>query len=147
MLWVWTQAEEDHSLYNLNFMHFYNLGSDQPTSFVKLSFNPKLLYSFRRPLKGNIHHKYDLIWNDAFPNAHITTEVYFKKRMKLLTGTWSLSIIPYWQGPYNIDDGVYFTLDLDCLAKINDRSTHLFLNLSPLSSISWPLTHSQLNWV
>ena len=46
----------------------------------------------------------------------------------LLTGTWSLSIIPYWQGPYNIVYGVYFTLDLDWLAKINDHLTYLFLN-------------------
>ena len=56
----------------------------------------------------------------------------------LLTETWPLSIISYWQGPYNIVYGVYFTLDLDCLAKINDHSKHLFFNLSPLSPISWP---------
>ena len=64
----------------------------------------------------------------------------------LLTGTWSLSIIPYWQGPYNIVYGVYFTLDLDWLAKINYRLTRFFLNLSPLCPISWPplLLH---NWV
>ena len=46
--------------------------------------------------------------------------------------------IPYWQGPYNIVYVVYFALDLDCLAKINDQYTHLFVNLSPLSPISWP---------
>ena len=64
----------------------------------------------------------------------------------LLTGTWSLSIIPYWQGPYNIVYGVYFTLDLDWLAKINYRLTRFFFNLSPLCPISWPplLLH---NWV
>ena len=53
-----------------------------------------------------------------------------------LLGTWSLFIITYLQGPYNIVYGVYFALDLDCLAKINDRYTHLFFNLSPLSPIS-----------
>ena len=50
----------------------------------------------------------------------------------------SLSIIPYWQGPYIIVYGVYYTVDLDCLAKINDRYTHLFFNFSLLSPISWP---------
>ena len=28
-------------------------------------------------VKGNIHHKYDLVWKDAFPNAHIAAGVYF----------------------------------------------------------------------
>ena len=29
--------------------------------------------------KGNIHHKYDLIRKDEFPNAHIAAGVYLKK--------------------------------------------------------------------
>ena len=30
-------------------------------------------------LKGNMHHKYDLIWKDAFHNAHIAAGFYFWK--------------------------------------------------------------------
>ena len=63
-----------------------------------------------------------------------------------MTGTWSLSIIPYWQGPYDIVFGVYFTLGLDWLAKINDRLICLFLNLSTLCPISWPPLFLH-NWV
>ena len=33
-------------------------------------------------LKGNImHHKYDSIWKDVFPNAHIAAVVYFLKKL------------------------------------------------------------------
>ena len=31
-------------------------------------------------LKGNMHHKYDLIWKDAFPNAHFAARLYFLEK-------------------------------------------------------------------
>ena len=55
-----------------------------------------------------------LTWTVPVNNSLLTQTVPVIN--SLLTGTWSLSIISYWQKPYYIVYGVYLTLDLDCLA-------------------------------
>ena len=65
----------------------------------------------------------------------------------LLTGTRSLSIISYWQGPKFDICCCFFTLKLDCLQKINDRWLHPILDLSLLSPLSLPDSHLHIwNW-
>ena len=43
-------------------------------------------------LKGNMHHKYDLIWKDAFYNAHTAAGIYFWKIFTISKEALKMSI-------------------------------------------------------